>query len=89
MGSVKFQARLLAFFLLSLGVPLWSVRHRLWREPYSGILFTCLGLLALYAWVEFPFANPAVALSAATAFFCAVRHLQLGSDTDRNSRQPV
>lgn len=67
----------ISLFLLSIGIPLWPVRHRLWREPYSGCVFLCLGLLMLYAWVEFPFANPAVTASAATAFFGAIRHLQL------------
>lgn len=69
-----------ALFLLTVSIPLWSLRHRLLRDPYSGCPFICLGLIALYAWLEFPFANPAIMLSSATAFFCAIRYLQLGGE---------
>lgn len=68
-------------FLTTLGLPLWWVRHRLFRNPLPGMMFICLGTLGLYAWVEFPFANPAVTLSAWIAFFGSVRYLQLGNTT--------
>ena len=66
-----------ALLLSTLIVPLWVLRHRLLRDPFPGCLLICLGWLALYAWIEFPFANPAVTLSAWVAFYSAIRHLQL------------
>jgi O-antigen ligase len=64
-------------FLLTIGIPLWSLRRRLWKDPFSGAIFLSLGILAVYAWIEFPFANPAVTVSAWVAFFTAIRNLQL------------
>jgi O-antigen ligase len=42
-----------------------------------GGLFTGCALIALYAWVEFPFANPAVVALWWICFFAAIRTLQL------------
>ena len=42
-------------------------------------LFFGCGLIALYAWVEFPFANPAVMLVFWLSFFTAVRYHQLST----------
>jgi hypothetical protein len=35
------------------------------------------GLVLLYAWVEFPFANPAVMLTFCATFYCALRYAAL------------
>ena len=40
------------------------------------LLFGC-GLILLYAWIEFPFGNPAVTLAFWTCYFSAVRWAQL------------
>ena len=40
-------------------------------------LFVGCGLIALYAWVEFPFANPAVMIAFWLCFFTAIRYHQL------------
>jgi hypothetical protein len=43
------------------------------------------GLVALYAWVEFPFANGAVMIAFWTVYFAALRHatLEQRADPDR------
>ena len=52
-------------------------------RPFSRIcalpryLLTGCGLILLYAWIEFPFGNPAVTLAFWTCYFCAVRWVQL------------
>jgi len=40
-------------------------------------LLTGCGLILLYAWVEFPFANPAVVLTFGATYYCAVRYALL------------
>lgn len=53
-----------------------------WRRSRSLIpryLLAGCGLLLAYAWLEFPFANPAVLLTFCTFFFCAVRYAALES----------
>jgi len=65
---------LLALLLL---LPLLSFR---WGRNCPLLVRYLLGgclLLLLYAWLEFPFANPAVLLTFATIFFAAVRYAQL------------
>jgi O-antigen ligase len=62
---------------LLLGVPLWSVP---WRRVTSLIpRYLLLGniIVLLYAWVEFPFANPAVVLTFFATFYCAIRYATL------------
>jgi O-antigen ligase len=61
-----------------LGVsPLLTLRWRHFRHPL--VFFSLLGcaLILLYAWVEFPFECPAVALLFWLTFFSAVRTAQL------------
>jgi O-antigen ligase len=69
---------------LLLALPLRTVR---WRHSASVVprylLAGCL-IVLLYAWLEFPFANPAVMLTFATCFYGAVRYAQL--DDDNSSR---
>jgi len=62
---------------LLLGVPLWQVP---WRRVTSLIpRYLLLGniIVLLYAWVEFPFANPAVVLTFFATFYCAIRYATL------------
>ena len=44
---------------------------------FWGILDVLYGLVLLYAWVEFPFANPAVMLTFCATFYCALRYAVL------------
>jgi O-antigen ligase len=53
-----------------------ALRHSSWDELPRSLLAGC-GLIALYAWVEFPFANPAVMLAFWLCFFTAVRYHKL------------
>ena len=51
-----------------------------WRRVQSVVpryLLTGCLLVLLYAWVEFPFANPAVMLTFCATFSCALRYAQL------------
>jgi O-antigen ligase len=65
--------------LVLLGVlPLIAVLrlHASFTELPLWLLFGC-GLIALYAWIEFPFANPAVMLVFWLCFFTAIRYHKL------------
>lgn len=61
-----------------------------WRQSRSIVpryLLAGCGLLLLYAWLEFPFANPAVLLTFCAVFCCAVRYAALDqSDTPDAAR---
>lgn len=51
-----------------------------WRRVGSVVpryLLAGCSLLLLYAWLEFPFANPAVMLTFCAVFYCAVRYAEL------------
>jgi len=51
-----------------------------WRRVTSVIpryLLAGCGLVLLYAWAEFPFANPAVMLTFCASFYCAIRYAAL------------
>ncbi|SDS64395.1 O-antigen ligase family protein [Opitutus sp. GAS368] len=57
-----------------------------WRRAGSTVpryLLTGCGLVLLYAWVEFPFANPAVMLTFCALFYCALRYAQLELQAQR------
>ena len=71
---------LLALLLL---VPLGSVRWRKVESVVPRYLLAGHGLVLLYAWVEFPFANPAVMLTFGATFYCAIRYalLDLGAQS--------
>ena len=56
---------------------LGSVQCRRSGSVVMRYLLAGCGLLLLYAWLEFPFANPAVMLTFCTAFCCAIRYGQL------------
>lgn len=65
--------------LVALGLaPLASLlgRHRR-LSTLPAYLLTGCALLLLYAWLEFPFANPAVLLTFCAVFYGAVRYAQL------------
>ena len=66
-------------------VPLLTLRRRRWGGPVPGYLFGGCGLVLLYAWIEFPFGNPAVVLTWWLCFFTAVRYIDLepGSSPSR------
>jgi O-antigen ligase len=54
-----------------------------WRRVPSIVpryLLAGCGLLLLYAWLEFPFANPAVMLTFCTVFYCAIRYAELDAE---------
>ena len=57
-------------------LPSLSLRHYPPRG-LSSYLFAGCALILLYAWVEFPFGNPAVVLAWWLCFFTGVRYAQL------------
>ena len=63
-------------------LPLLTLRQHHFRHPL--VLYPLLGcaLLLLYAWVEFPFECPAVAILFWLMFFAAVRQAQLSPAED-------
>jgi O-antigen ligase len=61
--------------------PLWAIP---WRRVDSEVpRYLLLGnvIILLYAWVEFPFANPAVMLTFWTLFWCALRYARLEEES--------
>jgi O-antigen ligase len=64
--------------LVLLGVvPLWGLGRRALNSLLPRYLLTGCGLVLLYAWLEFPFANPAVVLLFCSCWYLAVRYLEL------------
>ena len=63
--------------VLLVALPLGSVRWRRVASVLPRYLLAGDALLALYAWLEFPFANPAVMLTFCATFYCAIRYAQL------------
>ena len=57
-------------------IPLLSLRRRR-LGSIPGYLLAGCGLVLFYAWVEFPFGNPAVVLAWWLSFFAAVRYVRL------------
>lgn len=60
-----------------------------WRRSDSSLpryLLAGCGLVLLYAWLEFPFANPAVMLTFCTVFCCAVRYATLDARAESDER---
>lgn len=54
-----------------------AFRHRVPFTEFPRWLLSGCGLIALYAWIEFPFANPAVMITFWLCFFTAIRYHQL------------
>jgi O-antigen ligase len=64
--------------LILLGLlPLWAVPWRRVESVVPRYLLAGCGIILLYAWVEFPFANPAVVLTFSASFYCALRYAAL------------
>ncbi len=72
---------LLALLML---LPLLAVRWRQVESILPRYLLTGVILVLLYAWVEFPFANPAVLLAFSASFYCAVRYALLDLQSERD-----
>ncbi len=66
-----------ALLLLLALVPLAALPRRRPRDPLPVFLLTGCAMVAAYALVEFPFANPAVMLTFWLCFFAAIRYVQL------------
>jgi O-antigen ligase len=62
---------------LSGALPLLSLRRRQLRSAVTSCALIGCGLVLLYATVEFPFANPAVAFTWWLCFFSAVQYARL------------
>jgi len=71
-GFVGTALLLLLGLLPLLAIPWPRVESVLPRYLLAGCV-----ILLLYAWVEFPFANPAVALTFCASFYCALRYAAL------------
>lgn len=74
-------ALLVAAFLL----PLARVPRKLLLHPLVLYPFTSLGLVLLYAWIEFPFSNAAFVILFWILFFTTLRHAEL---TEKLTREP-
>lgn len=71
-----------------IGTPLFSVRWRVVRSALPRYLLAGVALVLLYAWVEFPFANPAVMIVFWAAFYCALRYASLSSISATDDKFP-
>ncbi len=74
---------LLALLVL---LPLLSVRWREVESPLPRTLLAGVALVFLYAWVEFPFANPAVMMTTCATYFCALRYATLPDGASKKRR---
>jgi hypothetical protein len=66
-------------------IPLLSLRRRHPHGPIPTYLLGGCGLILLYAWVEFPFGNPAVVILWWICFFAAVRYGRMESSREGKS----
>lgn len=72
--------------LVLLGLaPLWPVRARVFKSVLPRYLLAGGALVLLYAWVEFPFANPAVMIAFWLCLYSAACYAAL--DLERRNRQ--
>ena len=58
-------------------VPLRRLRLRHVSSPVPAYLFAGCALILAYAWLEFPFGNPAVVYCWWLCFFCAIHYVRL------------
>lgn len=58
-------------------IPLLASVNRAWRHPLVAYPLAGCGLIALYAWIEFPFGNAAVAITFWLLFFGSLRYAVL------------
>jgi len=63
--------------LLAALLPLAALRGRAWRDALALQVLLGCALVALYAWIEFPFANGAVLISFWVLYFAAIRLILL------------
>ena len=68
---------LLALLVL---LPLASVRWRRTQSVIPRYLLAGCGVVLLYAWLEFPFANRVVMLTFCAVFYCAIRYAELDAN---------
>ncbi len=74
MAEVGFVGTALLGLLLAL--PLWRVQWRHVQSLVPRYLLTGNSIILLYAWLEFPFANPAVVLTFFAIFYTALRYAE-------------
>jgi O-antigen ligase len=65
-------------------VALFSVKWRRTGSVIPRYLLAGCGLILLYAWLEFPFANPAVMLTFCAVFYCAIAYAGLDANRDQH-----
>jgi O-antigen ligase len=63
-------------------LPLRTLRPRHLRSPIPAYLLGGCGIILLYAWVEFPFGNPAVVITWWLCFFAGLRYARLESSRE-------
>lgn len=68
-------------------VPLWRVRSRVFSSVLPRYLLSGCGLVLLYAWLEFPFANPAVMIAFWCCLYSAAHYAALDSAANASSNQ--
>jgi O-antigen ligase len=66
-----------ALLILSGALPLFYLSRGALRRSLPGWSLLGCGLVALYAWVEFPFGNGAVMIAFWAVFFAALRYAEL------------
>ena len=66
-------------------IPILSVPWRRVKSVFPHYLLAGCGLLALYAWLEFPFANPSVLIAFWGCIYGGVRYAQLDSESSETS----
>jgi hypothetical protein len=71
-GFVGTTLLLLMTFIPFLSVPFRKLSHPLVGYPLLGC-----AIIALYAWIEFPFASGAVLITFWTVYFSAIRYARL------------
>lgn len=71
-----------------IGAPLCAVRWRTVRSILPRYLLAGTAMVLLYAWVEFPFANPAVMITFWSVLYCAVRYASLSSTPAAGEKFP-
>jgi O-antigen ligase len=70
------------------GIPVCGVRWRRVESVLPRYLLAGAAVVLLYAWVEFPFANPAVMITFWAVVYCAVRYASLSVVPDPNEKFP-
>jgi O-antigen ligase len=61
-------------------IPLWPLRRKLRESVLPRHLLVGCSLVLVYAWLEFPFANPAVMIAFWLCLYAAVRYVALDAE---------